>query len=58
MKEKLEIYKKVYEDANNQLEVDFELMGVELPPRYYMNKGVIEFIEVLESEMDENENKS
>lgn len=58
LKELIERYKMVYTDSNKQLEETFKIINADLPPRYYMNKGVLEFISVLEKEIDIYENKS
>lgn len=45
--QQLKRLRRVYEDSNKGLEKTMKLLNSELPPRYYMNEGCIEFIDYL-----------
>ena len=55
-KEDLLKLKDFYIKSNDELENIYKLIKCDLPPRYYMNLGIVEFIDyVMEEYIYENE---
>ena len=44
--------RRVYDDSNKTIEETMGLLNSQIPPRYYMNEGCIEFIDYLLSLYD------